>query len=198
MEDALAYAEGIVDTVREPLVVLDTDLRVRTANQAFYQAFQITPQQTENRFLFELGNRQWDVPRLRQLLEQVLREERPFNDFEWIHNFEGIGRRTMLLNGRRLFLRGDGIEFILLAIEDITSHCDTLHALSVSESRYRRLFETAQDGIVIVDADTRQILDANPFLLKLLGYTAGELKGKELWQVGLFCNIEASRDAFGG
>ncbi len=195
-EDALSFAEGIVDTVRDPLLVLDSDLRVRTANRSFYQTFQIPAAATEGRPLFELGNRQWDVFPLRQLLQEVLPLNRPFNDFELTHNFERIGRRTMLLNGRRLFRRGDGVEFILLAIEDVTAHRRAAHDLNVSESRYRRLFETAQDGILIVDADTRQILDANPFLLDMLGYAAGELTGKELWEIGLFHDIEASRSAF--
>src|SRR5208282_1832412 len=117
-------------------------------------------------------------------------------DFEVHLEFENLGPRAMLLNARRLFRRGDGVEFILLALEDVTDTRNANDALSVSETRYRRLFETAQDGILILDADTRQILDANPFLLDMLGYTAGELTGKELWQIGLFRDIEASQVAF--
>jgi len=196
VEDALAYAEGIVDTVREPLVVLDPGLRVRTANRSFYQTFRVAPAETEGRRFCELGNHQWDVPRLRELLEEVLPRNSAFNDFEVHHQFDGIGHRAMLLNGRRLFRRGDGVEFILVAIEDVTEHRNADQALSVSETRYRRLFETAQDGILILNADTRQILDANPFLLDMLGYAAGELTGKELWQIGLFRDIEASQVAF--
>jgi PAS domain S-box-containing protein len=120
-EDALAYAEAIVDTIREPLVVLDAGLRVRTANRSFYQAFQVQPAETEGRLLYDLGNRQWDVPRLRKLLEEILPWNNQFNDLEVTHAFESIGKRTMLLNARRLFRRGDGTEFILLAIEDATA-----------------------------------------------------------------------------
>ena len=195
-EDALAYAEGIVDTVRESLLVLDNALRVRTANRSFYQTFGATVAQTEGRLLYDLGNRQWDVPRLRELLEGVIPLSRPFNDFEVDHDFEGIGRRTMLLNARRLHQEGDGAEMILLGIEDVTGHRQAVHALNVSETRYRRLFEAAQDGILILDAETRQIVDANPFLVEMLGYSRSELEGKELWEIGLFRDIEACQVAF--
>jgi len=196
VNDALAYAEGIVNTVREPLLVLDAGLRVRTANRSFYRTFGATPAETEGRALQELGSGQWDVPGLRQLLEQVLAEDGAFNDFEVTHDFPGIGRRTMLLNGRRLPRHAEGAGLVLLAAEDVTEARSAAHALGVSESRYRRLFETAQDGILILDAGTGRISDANPFLLDMLGYAHGELAGKELWQIGLFRDIEASRTAF--
>ena len=152
-EDARAYAEGIVETVREPLVVLDAGLRVRTANRSFYQTFRVAPAETEGRLLYDLGNGQWDIPRLRELLEEVLPRDSHFNDFEVDHAFEGIGRRTMLLNARRLYRRGGRTELILLAIEDVTERRRADAGPDVSETRYRRLFETAQDGILILDAD---------------------------------------------
>ena len=120
VEDARAFAEGIVETVREPLVVLDADLRVKTANRSFYQTFNVTPTQTEGRPLFELGNRQWDIPRLRQLLEEILPRDSHFNGFEVEHKFEGIGHRSMVLNARRLPPVGSQAWMILLAIEDVT------------------------------------------------------------------------------
>jgi len=194
--DALAYAEAIVDTVREPLLVLDADLCVRTANRSFYRTFGGTPAETEGRPLHALGNRPWDVPRLRHLLEGVLTLDSNFNDFEVTHDFAGIGPRTMLLNARRLQRPVDGAGLILLAVEDVTEARSAAHALSVSESRYRRLFETAQDGILILDAGAGRISDANPFLLDMLGYVHDELVGKELWQIGVFRDIEANRAAF--
>ena len=191
-----AFAEGIVETVREPLVVLDADLRVRTANRSFYQTFGVTPGQTEGRLLFELGNRQWDIPRLRELLEEILPRDSHFNDFEVDHEFEGIGRRSMVLNARRLPPAGGRPGLILLAIEDATERRRAAEALALSEVRYRRLFETAQDGILLVDPDTRRVFDANPFLTDLLGYTRDELVGKELWEIGLFRDIESNKAAF--
>lgn len=195
-EDARSYAEGIVETVRDPLVVLDESLRVVTANRAFYRAFQVTPPQTEGRPLSELGNRQWDLPQLRQLLEGVVARDAPFDDYELDHEFEGVGRRTMLLNARRLDQRDGQAGLILMTAEDVTERRRTAHALAVSEIRYRRLFETAQDGILILDADTRRAFDANPFLTALLGYSHAELAGKELWEIGLLKDVEASKLAF--
>src|SRR5688572_23227436 len=195
-EDARTYAEGIVGAVREPLVVLDAGLRVRTANPAFYRTFGATPTQTEGRLLYELGDREWDVPRLRALLADVLTSSAPFDDFEVDREYAGVGRRAMRLNARPIPPAGRRPGLILLAFEDVTGRRRAAHALEVSESRYRRLFETAQDGILIVDAGTRRVFDANPFLTDLLGYTRDELVGKELWEIGLFHDIESSRAAF--
>ena len=83
------YAQNIVDTVREPLLMLDTTLRVRSANRAFYQTFQVSPEETENRLIYELGNGQWDIPVLRTLLEDIVPMSSVFNDFEWEHDFPG-------------------------------------------------------------------------------------------------------------
>jgi diguanylate cyclase (GGDEF)-like protein len=113
---AMVYAESIVETVREPLLVLDPELRVRTANSAFYRTFEAEPQTTIGRPLHELAEREWDVSQLRRLLTQVLLEKSTFESFEVERDFRGIGRRAMLLNARRL----DDTPLILLAIEDIT------------------------------------------------------------------------------
>src|SRR5690606_37795768 len=114
--DTVAYGESIVETVREPLVILGQDLRVKTASRAFYQAFKVIPEETENQLLYNLGNGQWDIPRLRTLLEEVLPQNNQFNDFEVEHAFEVIGHRIMLLNARRIHLHGNQSELILLAI----------------------------------------------------------------------------------
>jgi PAS domain S-box-containing protein len=194
--DAQAFAEAIVQTVREPLLVLDADLRVRIANRSFYQTFRVTPEETEGQLLFNLGTHQWNIPELRKLLEEVLPRDSTFSDFQVDHTFEGIGRRIMVLNARRIDPAGHLPGLILLAIEDATERVRAAEALSLSESRYRRLFETAQDGILLVDPETRQIFDANPFLTDILGYTHEEFVGKELWEVGLFHDIESSKAAF--
>jgi two-component system CheB/CheR fusion protein len=119
-QEAQLYAEGIVATVREPLLVLDAEMRVQSANRSFYATFETTPQNTENRPLHKLGDGQWDIPRLRELLQQVLAEHRAFEDFEVEHEFPGMGRRTMLLNARAVSRDGDCPDLILLAIEDVT------------------------------------------------------------------------------
>lgn len=119
-EHARVLFESIVQTVREPLVVLDEELRVIVANQAFYGAFHVDADITVGRCIYELGKHQWDVPRLRQALEAILTENQTFNDFEVNHVFPGIGRRSMLLNGRRVQQKQGQPGLVLLAIEDVT------------------------------------------------------------------------------
>src|SRR5213595_1397182 len=102
VEDIQNYAVDIVDTVREPLLLLDVTLRVRFANRAFYQTFHVSAEETENRLIYELGNGQWDIPDLRTLLEDIVPTSSVFNDFELEHDFPTIGRRVMLLNARQL------------------------------------------------------------------------------------------------
>ena len=98
VEDIQNYAQNIVDTVREPLLILDATLRVRSANRAFYQTFHVSPGETEGRLIYELGNGQWDIPDLRTLLEDIVPKSSVFDDFELEHTFPAIGRRVMLLN----------------------------------------------------------------------------------------------------
>src|SRR5688500_4267764 len=113
------YSQDIVDTVREPLLMLDTTLRVHSANRAFYQTFQVTAEETEHHLIYELGNGQWDIPDLRTLLEDVVPLRSVFDDFELEHTFPVIGRRVMLLNARQLKAGNHG-ELLVLAMEDVT------------------------------------------------------------------------------
>ena len=195
-EKAQKYTEGIVETIREPLIVLTPDLKVITANHSFYETFHVTPEETEGRFVYSLGDHAWDIPSLRELLEEIIPQNAYFNDFEVDHEFPVIGRRTMLLNARRIYREGQGTDRILLALEDITDHKRSEEALKISETRYRRLFESAQDGILILDAETGQISDVNPFLVEMLGYSHEDFLGKKLWEIGPFKNMEASKAAF--
>lgn len=195
-ERSQKYAESIVETIREPLIVLTPDLRVITANHAFYETFQVMPEETEGRFVYSLSGQAWDIPSLRELLEEIIPQNVYFNDFKVDHEFPVIGRRTMLLNARRIYREGQGTDMILLALENITDQKRAEEALKISETRYRRLFESAQDGILILDAETGQILDVNPFLIEMLGYSHEEFLGKKLWEIGAFKDMEASQAAF--
>ena len=190
------YAESIVETIREPLIVLTPELKVISANHSFYRTFQVTPEETEGRFVYSIGDHAWDIPSLRELLEEIIPQNAYFNDLEVDHEFPVIGRRTMLLNARRISREGKGTEMILLALEDITGHKRSEEAIKVSETRYRRLFESAQDGILILDAETGQISDVNPFLVEMLGYSHEEFLGKKLWEIGPFKYMGASKAAF--
>ncbi len=196
-EKAEKYTESIVETIRGPLLVLAADLKVIRANRSFYEMFHVTPEETEGRFVYSIGNHAWDIPALRELLEEIVPKNTYFSGFEVNHEFPDIGRRTMLLNARRIYREGNGTERILLALEDITDRKRSEEALKTSETRYRRLFETAQDGILILDAETGQISDVNPFLVEILGYSHEEFLGKKLWEIGPFKNIEASKATFG-
>jgi PAS domain S-box-containing protein len=196
LELALAYAENIIATLREPFVVLDNSLRVRTANAAFYRDFRASNEETEGRFVYDLGNGQWDIPQLRTLLSQVLSNSHPVEDFEVEHSFPVLGLRNMLLNARRFPPGSKDPDLVLVAIEDITDHKQAEAAMQHSEVRYRRLFQMAKDGILILDADTGKVIDANPFMTALLGYSHDEFLGKELWEIGLFGDIKESRAAY--
>lgn len=120
-EEAREYAESIVETVREPLLVLDAELRVKSANEAFFKTFQATPDGTLNQFIHELGNRQWDIPDLRRMLNEILPEKKKMEDFRVKHNFPNIGPKTILLNARQISRANGATPLILLAIEDITA-----------------------------------------------------------------------------
>jgi PAS domain S-box-containing protein len=131
-ESAKEYAESIVTTVREPLLVLDSELHVRSANRSFYETFKVEPAETEGRFIYDLGDGQWNIPALRTLLEEILPRHLSFNDFEVEHDFEHIGPKTMLLNAR-CFPRESQYELILLAVEDVTDRKRTERALKEAE-----------------------------------------------------------------
>src|SRR3990172_1416089 len=95
-EGSSRYAESIVETVREPLLVLDADLKIISANRNFYRTFKVTPGETIGSFIYDLGNKQWDIPKLREMLEETLPKEEAFDDFEVAHNFQDIGQKIML------------------------------------------------------------------------------------------------------
>jgi chemotaxis protein methyltransferase CheR len=119
--DAWALAQGIVDTVREPVLVLDNELRVIAASRSFYSAFKVAPNDTQGRLLYALGDGQWDIPKLRVLLEKIIPEKGVMEGYEVEHEFPGLGHRTMRLNARQVFYEGGANITILLGIEDVTA-----------------------------------------------------------------------------
>ncbi|MEG4407554.1 chemotaxis protein CheB [Microcoleus sp. MON2_D5] len=142
--EAKNYAETIVETVREPLLVLDLNLQAITANRSFYETFQVQPIDTEHHSIFDLGNRQWNIPKLRSLLKEILAGKTEFHDFEVEHDFEHIGHKIMQLNGRKMPPMGD-TQMILLAIEDITEQkqLETERSLRIQEQLARAAAEDA-------------------------------------------------------
>lgn len=115
-----AYAEAIVETVREPLLILDSKLRVQSANKSFFDTFQVTKSAVYGKHIYDINSREWDIPELRQLLEEILPHNKFFNDFEVRHHFGQTGNKIMLLNARRIELEENQTQLILLAIEDVT------------------------------------------------------------------------------
>jgi two-component system CheB/CheR fusion protein len=125
------YADAIINTMSEPLLVLEPDLRVARANRAFYQAFRTTAENTIGTMLYSLGNRQWDIPALRELLEKILRQQTVVHDFQITHEFDTIGSRTMRLNAARV--AGRTQEMIVLTIEDVTRHQNLVNQLETAD-----------------------------------------------------------------
>ncbi|MFP4243145.1 MAG: PAS domain-containing protein, partial [Chitinispirillaceae bacterium] len=167
------YAHNIVDTVREALVVLDEKLRVVSASRSFYRKFQLTSQETENRLIYELGNRQWDIPRLRRLLESLLTEKRTIEDFEIKHRFETIGERVMMLNARRIIRQRGKPELILLAIEDVTKSKETRTELLRKTAELEATINSIPEGYIIFGPD-RSILRTNDIADQIIGFTREE------------------------
>jgi len=135
------FLQSIVDTVRDPVLVLYKDLRVVSANRAFYRRFGVSPKATEGILVYELGDGQWDIPNLRRLLEDVLPSGSSFDDFEVEHDFPGMGRRVMLLNARKLYRPGNHTEMVLLAIEDVTERREAEAKLREGAERLQRAYD---------------------------------------------------------
>ncbi|MEA2735815.1 MAG: hypothetical protein QOE14_2266, partial [Humisphaera sp.] len=175
-EDIQSYAMDIVDTVREPLLILDTALRVRSANRAFYQTFHVTAEETEDRLIYELGNGQWDIPALRTLLEDVVPKSSVFNDFELEHTFPVIGRRVMLLNARKLQAGHHG-ELLVLAMEDVTPRKRAEEALLKAGALQSAIFNSANFSSIATD-EKGVIQIFNVGAERMLGYTAADVMNK--------------------
>jgi PAS domain S-box-containing protein len=147
-EKARDFAEAIVETVREPLLVLNQHLRVQATNRAFYRVFHTTKEETEGKCIYDLGDKQWNIPALREVLEDILPKNSHLADFEVAHVFPKIGPRIMLLNARRLQRDGDDAHMILLAIEDVTERRKLEKAvLDISEVEQQRIGRDLHDGL---------------------------------------------------
>jgi len=169
------YAENIVASVPQPLLVLDGELRVESANSTFYRVFRTSAVKTIGRSIYQLGNRQWDIPRLRELLEEILPRSTTIEDFEVEQHFEDIGSKTMLLDARRLVNPERTGERILLAIEDITERKAAQQAMT----RLAALVTSSRDAIISKDTES-VITSWNPGAERLFGYSAEEAIGRSV------------------
>lgn len=174
------FFNDILGAVREPLVVLDTDLKIVKANQAFYQKFAVKPEWTEGTVIYCLGNHQWDIPRLRELLEAILSQDAAFNDFEVEHSFENIGYRIMHLNARRILREKNETQLILLAIEDVTErefnkrHLDEIVKERTAELRAAR--KAAEESKLVTETALEEIKKLKNQLEAERAYLLEEIK----------------------
>ena len=182
VEDIQNYAQNIVDTVREPLLILDATLRVRSANRAFYQTFHVSPAETEGRLIYELGNGQWDIPDLRTLLEDIVPKSSVFDDFELEHTFPAIGRRVMLLNARKLQAGHHG-ELLVLAMEDVTQRRRSEADLKAIETYAQNIVDTVREPLLILDA-TLRVRSANRAFYQTFHVSAEETEGRLIYELG--------------
>jgi PAS domain S-box-containing protein len=163
------YLESIVGTVREPILVLDPELRTISANRSFYDIFQTTPARTEGEYLYQLDKGQWDIPELRRLLGEILPERRTIESFEIEHSFPHLGRRTLNLNARRLMQEKDEPDMILLAVQDVTERRRAERKAARERYQYADYVQAAvaltRHPMLILDADLR-VLSANPAFLE--------------------------------
>jgi len=169
-QEATRYTESIVETVREPLLVLDVNLKIILANRNFYTTFKVAPGETIGSFVYDLGNRQWDIPKLRELLEDILPKKEAFDGFEVAHKFQDIGQKIMLLNARQIYRKDINSKIILLAIEDITECKQAEAVLRETESRFHLLTNNMKDPIWLMDLNMKTIF-RSPATYKARGYT---------------------------
>ena len=173
--EARIYAQTIIETMRQPLLVLDDELNVVSANHAFQELFQVSAAETIGAGVYELGNGQWDFPKLRELLAEVLPKNQQFSDIEIDHHFKTLGFRCMKINGRKLEREGSRASLILLAIEDIT---ERKHSEGTA-SQLAAIVESSSDAISSIDLDGI-VTSWNPGAADLFGYEANEVIGKTL------------------
>ena len=173
----LLHAEGIVNTVRVPLVVLDATLHVLMANRYFYECFQVTPQDTGSHRLYDLGNGQWNIPGLRHLLEQIVPHHTAFDDFEVTHTFPHLGPRTMLLNARQIVRTHGAPPLILLAIEDITARRRDEAAGHQQRKVLALTLGSIADAVLTTDTEGR-ITFLNPVAEALTGWSLQDALGQ--------------------
>jgi hypothetical protein len=182
-DEQIEFAENIINSVREPMLALDQDLRVVKASKSFYNFFKVTPTETIGTLIYNLGNNQWDIPKLRELLETIIPEKTTFDNYEVEHDFSTIGKRIMLLHARQIDRALGKKKIILLTIEDITERKFAEESFwetsRLTNDYVDNLFNHAQVPIIVLDASTAIIRINNSFE-KLSGYDWDELSDKKI------------------
>ena len=178
--------EAIVETVRESLVVLDPDLRIRSANRAFFETFQIPKGKADGIPFFDLTGGWPGSTGLRSVLEETVRTKGSVREYEFEVDLPEVGRKAFVANARPVLAPGETEPLLLLAIDDVTDQRLAGEKIRSSETQYRRLFETSREAIWLLDEDSGEILDVNPFALQLFGYSREEFLGRKPWELPLY------------
>jgi len=186
-DETSEFAESIINTVREPLIALDQDLRVVSVSRSFYEVFKVNPKETVGQLVYDLGNKQWDIPKLRELLETILPQKATFDNYEVEHDFATIGRRIMLLNARQIQRVLGKERVILLAIEDITARREVENGLEKAHeelkelaAELRRTARVKSEFLANMSHELRTPLNSiNGFSEVLYDETFGPLNGKQ-------------------
>jgi PAS domain S-box-containing protein len=186
--------KDIFATIRKPLLVLDSDLRVYLANHSFYTSFKVTPKETIGNLIYNIGNNQWDIPRLHLLLEEILPKHKRFHGFQVEVVFPTIGKRIYLLNGRQIHQPLLEPRLILLAMEDITERTLLERTSQAYEERFRNAFQTAKDSLLLVEKISGKIINSNQAAQTLLGYSNQALSKRKLWEIGMFKGVKQFKD----
>ena len=182
-EEGRILAEGIVETIRQPLLILNGDLRVQSANRAFYETFEVEPAETEGRLIYELGNDQWGIPRLRELLSEILPQRQIVEEFEVEHAFERIGEKIMLVSARRLQRAGDRPSLILVAIEDVTERRRSRWLLKHQKELAEKIVDTVREPLLILHEDLR-VQSANRAFYDAFNVERAETEGNLIYELG--------------
>ncbi len=182
LNESYDYVEAVLATIHEPMLVLDKNLRVKSANKTFYKTFNVKEKDTEGILLYDLGDRQWNIPRLRELLEELLPKNTHFHDFEITHTFPLIGEKTMLLNARRIIQKINNEELILLAISDVTEQASARRKIEDSEKRYNFMLMKSPFGFAVLKGKNMVITLANDSIKTFWG-KGKDLEGKPLFDV---------------
>jgi PAS domain S-box-containing protein len=181
--EAGILAEAIVETIRQPLLILNGDLRVQSANRAFYETFRVEPAETEGRMIYELGNNQWDIPRLRELLSEILPQRETVEAFEVEHAFEDIGEKIMVLSARRLQRAGDRPSLILVAIEDVTERRRSRWLLEHQKELAEKIVDTVREPLLVLHQDLR-VQSANRAFYDAFEVEPAATEGSLIYELG--------------
>ncbi|MGQ9817950.1 MAG: PAS domain S-box protein, partial [bacterium] len=166
----------------QPIVVLDKDLRIVAANNAFYHTFKTSPEQTINKFIYDLGNRQWDITELHNLLEKVIPEKIVIENYRVAHDFPHIGKKIMSIRAKFIQPPDPELKMILLTIQDITNQKRLEEALKTRISEWQKIFDSTLDAIFVLTAD-QKIIKANKSALELFQVKEEEVLEKHCWEV---------------